>query len=101
MCQLPFLKTDCIDRIQNDSHKTLWLIENFDVYNFCFDMQMISLYKDPKGENIFTKNDTPRLSQTGSDQKMVINGYKKRIKELECQLSENKVWKYTTCEHSL
>ena len=54
-------------------------------------MQMISLYKDPKGEKIFTKNDTHVLSQTENDRKMVVNAYEKRIKELECQLSENKV----------
>ncbi len=40
---------------------------------------MISLYKDPNGDTIFTKNDTHVMSQTDSDQKMVINAYEKRI----------------------
>jgi len=52
---------------------------------------MISLYRDPRGERIFTRNDTQGVTQTENDQKMVVSAYQKRIKELELQLSVNKV----------
>ena len=60
---------------------------------------MVSLYRDPRGERIFVNNNTQGVTETMNDQKMVINAYQKRIKELEWQLSENKVHKnYKFCQ---
>lgn len=58
---------------------------------------MVALYKDPKGEKIFSTtpghhHDTLCRSQSGAGvDKVVISAMEKRIKELEMQLQEQMV----------
>lgn len=51
--------------------------------------QMVSLHKDPTGENTFVQ--TSVAGVTMDDNKLIINSYVKRIKDLECQLKEQQV----------
>ena len=63
-------------------------------------MQMIALYKDPKGEKVFDKYETPSLkSQLQLTQQQqhtdsateTIDSLKQRIRELENIVTENQV----------
>lgn len=52
---------------------------------------MVGLYKDPKGEKIFSTTHTA-AGKSGEDKHlMVISALQGRIKELECELAERKV----------
>ena len=56
---------------------------------------MVSLYRDPQGEKIFSTtpgvNDTVGRSQVSGGDKVIISALEGRIKELEAALEEKKV----------